>query len=252
MEASGEYVKKSKFDNHMKAAPSRPVERKMYNTWDHYLQGLKPAWNGNRRLAIDVPGDGSESHCPDENVSWANQAEVRLACDLVKGAIETDVPANGVSLTCANFLGVVIHGAQEGVITETMFVFEIKRPGKRVTMKNIGARQGSKCEIVLLFFAHNIPNKPLDTSFTAENRSLHTTLSRAKQATVVVGDIRAWFQERNDDKEVTIGDKNEMSHFGTYIQDIIEQKVAISYGDVQRFLDGDNITEAELPELLKP
>ena len=126
----------------LKNAQPRSAGEKVYNTWEHYLQGLKPAWNGNRRLAIDVPGDdGIESHRPAEDASWGNEAEARLVCDLVRGAIEAEVPVNGVALTCANFLGVVVHGAQGGVITEEMFKFHIRKLGKRVVVERIRARQ---------------------------------------------------------------------------------------------------------------
>ena len=165
----------------LKNAQPRSAGEKVYNTWEHYLQGLKPAWNGNRRLAIDVPGDdGIEPHHPAEDASWGNEAEARLVCDLVRGAIEAEVPANGVALTCANFLGVVVYGAQGGVITEKMFKFHIRKPGKRVVVESIRARQDAEGSIVLLSFARNIPDKPFDADFVAENRGLDVTLSRTK------------------------------------------------------------------------
>jgi len=68
---------------------------------------------------------------------------------------------------------------------------------------------------------------------------------------VVVGDICAWCQERIEEDELLTESKDEMSHFDTYIQDIIEKKDGISYGDVQRFLDGEEIMEADFPKLLK-
>jgi hypothetical protein len=43
-----------------------------------------------------------------------------------------------------------------------------------------------------------------------------------------------------------------MSHFGSYIQDILDKNDGISYGDVQRFLNGEDILEAEFPKLLRP
>jgi hypothetical protein len=237
--------KDSSVGRELKDAQSRSAEQKAYDTWEHYLQDLKPAWNGSRRLAIDidVPGEGIESHRLDEDTSWGNKAETRLVCDLVKGAIETKVPAHGVPLTCANFLGVVVCGAQGGVITEKRFRFRINKPGKRVMVEQIRAVQGAEGDIVLLSFARNIPDKPFDV-----------TLSRAKQSTVAIGNIRTWCQETIDENRLITasGKEAKLDHFGTYMQDIIEQKDVISYGDVQRFLNGEEIMEAEFPKLLMP
>jgi hypothetical protein len=243
LKSKGGHAEKGKSSEQVKDTLPRPAESKVYNTCQHYLQDLKPAWNGNRRLAIDVPGDGIESHCVDEGISWSNEAEARLICDLVKGAIEAEVPANGVALTCANFLGVVVYGAQEGVITEKMFRFRINKPDKRVIVEQMRAFQDTEGDIVFSSFARKIPDKPFDVS-----------LARAKQFTVVVGNIRAWCQKRIDeDRLITaFGKETKLSHFGTYVQGIIEQKDGISYGDVQRFLNGEDIKEAEFPKLLKP
>ncbi|KAM0706288.1 hypothetical protein Q7P35_005614 [Cladosporium inversicolor] len=243
LKSSGGAVEKDESDEQMGDAPSRPIESKVYNTWEHYLQDLKPAWNGNRRLAIDVPGDGIEFHRHADDTLWPNEVDARLICDLVRGAIEAEVPANGVALTCANFLGVVVYGAQGGVTTEKMFRFCINKPGKRVMIENTHVVEGAEGDIVLLSFARNIPDKPFDVA-----------LSRAKQSTLLIGNIRAWCQEKIDEnKVITAFGKNAMlTQFGFFIQDIIEQKDGISYGDVQRFLNGEDIMEAEFPKLLKP
>jgi hypothetical protein len=227
----------------LKDAQSRSAEQKVYDTWEHYLQDLKPAWNGNRRLAIDVLGDGIVSSRIDKDDLWGDEAETRLVCDLVKGAIETKVPAHSVALTCANFLGVVVYGAKGGVITEKMFRFRINKPGKRVMVEQIRAVQDAEGDIVLLSFARNIPDEPFDV-----------TLSRARQFTVVIGNIRARYQDGfNENRLITAtGKKAKLSHFDSYVQDIIEQKDGVSYGDVQRFLNGEEIMEAEFPELLMP
>ena len=104
---------------------------------------------------------------------------------------------------------------------------------------------------MLLSFARNIPDKPLDTDFVAETSGLEVTFSRAKKSTVVIGDICAWCQERIEESKLLTENKDEMSHFSTYIQDILDEKDGISYGDAQRFLDGEEIMEAEFPKLLK-
>jgi hypothetical protein len=69
---------------------------------------------------------------------------------------------------------------------------------------------------------------------------------------VVIGNIRAWCQERIDENRLitAFGKEVKLSHFGSYIQDIIEENDGISYGDAQRFLNGENIFEAEFPKLL--
>lgn len=110
LKASSGYVGKGKSDEQLEDAQSCSAESEVFNTWEHYLQDLKPAWNGNRRLAIDVSGDGMDFRRAEDSF-WVNEAEVRLVCDLVKGAVDAEVPANGVALTCANFLGVVVHQA---------------------------------------------------------------------------------------------------------------------------------------------
>lgn len=54
-------MEKDKSDEQLEESRSWSAESKVYSTWQHYLQALKPAWNGNRRLAIDVPRDGMET-----------------------------------------------------------------------------------------------------------------------------------------------------------------------------------------------
>jgi hypothetical protein len=108
----------------------------VYNTWEHYLQGLKPAWNGNRRLAIDVPGQSLKFHYSDEGTSWANEAEAQLICDSVKGALEVEVPENGMPLTCDNFLVMVLYGAQGGLATKEMYRMRSDKPDGCVILEN--------------------------------------------------------------------------------------------------------------------
>ena len=159
----------------------------------------------------------------------------------MKGALEAEVPANGVALTCANFLGVVVHGAGGG--TEKVFRFRINKPGKRVMVEHTSATQDAEGDILLLCFARNTRDKPFDV-----------TLSRAKQSTVVIGNIRAWCQGRLDGnrRNAAFGKKVKLNHFGSYVQDIIEENDGVSYGDIQRFLNGEDILEAEFPKLFKP
>lgn len=61
LKSSSGSVEKDKPDEQLEESRSPSAESKVYITWQHYLQGLKPAWNGNRRLAIDVPRDGMET-----------------------------------------------------------------------------------------------------------------------------------------------------------------------------------------------
>jgi senataxin len=240
------------YGGNMRDAPSCSAESEVYNTWEHYLQGLKPAWNGNRRLAIDVSGDGIESHRSDDGASWVNEAEAQFFCDLVRGALDAEVPENGRPLTCADFLGVVFYGAQEGVISEKMFRFHINKSDSRITVEKMHNVQGAEGEIVLLSFARNIPDMPLDIGVIGRKFNLRIALSRAKQSMVVIGNIRAWCQEKINGNKLIADKKSKMSYFGSYIQDIIDENDGISYGDVQRFLNGEDITEAEFPKLLKP
>jgi senataxin len=240
------------YGGNMRDAPSCSAESEVYNTWEHYLQGLKPAWNGNRRLAIDVSGDGIESHRPDGGTPWANEAEAQLFCDLVKGALDAEVPANGVPLTCANFLGVVFYGAQGDLITEKMFRFHINKPDRSVVVETVPNVQGAEGDIVLLSFTRNIPDMPLDIGIIGQKGGLKIALSRAKQSLVVIGNIRAWAQEKINENKLIATKKDKMSHFGSYIQDILDKNDGISYGDVQRFLNGEDILEAEFPKLLRP
>jgi senataxin len=239
------------YGGNMEDAPSCSAESEVYNTWEHYLQGLKPAWNGNRRLAIDVSGDSIESHRPNGGDPWANEAEAQLFCDLVKGALDTEVPANGVPLTCANFLGVVFYGAQGDLINEKMFKFGINKPDGRIIVENVPNVQGAEGDIVLLSFARNIPDMPLDIGIIGQKGGLKVALSRAKQSLVVIGNIRALTQEKINENKLIATKKDKMSHFGSYIQDILDKNDGISYGDVQRFLNGEDIMEAEFPKLLK-
>ena len=178
-----------------------------------------------------------------EDSFWAKEVEARLVCDLVKGALEAEVPANGVALTCANFLGVVVHGAPGSVNTEKEFRFRISKPGKRVMVEHTTAVKNGEGDIMLLCVAREI----LDKRF-------HGALSRAKKFAVVIGNICAWCQKRIDEdrRNTAFGQKAEPNHFGSYVQDIIDENDGISYGDSQRFLNGEDILEAEFPKLFKP
>jgi hypothetical protein len=234
------------------ATESSLAESKVYNTWEHYLQGLKPAWNGNRRLAIDVPGNSFKFHHSDESTPWTNGREAQLICDLVKGALAVEAPENGVRLTCANFLVVGLYGAESGLITEKLFELRIKQPEGGVMLENIPAAHDTASDVVLLSIARNVLDRPLAVGYNPGQRGFKVAISRAEQSMVVMGNIRVWCQEKIDENELVEDNKGKMSHFGAYIEDIIDQNDGISWGDVQRFLNKQDIFQAEFPKLIRP
>lgn len=231
---------------------------KQWVTLDHLLKsGLGVAWNGRRRVGVSVDGDTISSMAYNNTTSWCNIAEARAISSFIKWVIDSDPPQGGEAVDALSFLVLTPYTGQVQIIKTLL----AKAGVKQVRVKEVDemeieeisktrvastrAIQGEQAPFVIVSMVRNIQEEPLNLGIVADSHGLNVAFSRPEEFLLVFGNWNSWSREYYQGSVLLHRHRSKIRRFGQVVGDFIEKGDLISYGDWQRFVNGQAIQARE-------
>ena len=223
---------------------------KKWNTLQDYLARLRPAWNGRRRIGVDVSGDGVVSEPYNDSTSHCNIMEARFVCKFMEGAIAHTPPVDGEPIQASDFLVLSTYSGQSQLIGSVLTKSGVNKAGNKARISSTRAIQGEEAPFVIISMTRNDKDKPLTLGLVSDSHALNVGMSRPQEFLMVAGNFQAWAQAHADKAGVLVNSNGSMYRFGQIVNDFRVQKDLISCQDWVKFMNGETITEPGFPKLI--
>ncbi|KAF2481324.1 P-loop containing nucleoside triphosphate hydrolase protein, partial [Neohortaea acidophila] len=223
-----------------------------WETLSTVLAPLQPAYNGRRRLCIDVSGQAIASEAYNNTTSHFNAAEAQIIADFIGKACRAMPPINGAQIEPSDFLVLTPYTGQAQVVRNILVKRGISRAGNKVRVASTRAIQGEEARFVIISFTRNVKDKPLQLGLASEGHGLCVATSRPQEFLMMLGNWRAWAQAHHEGAGVltNTGASTRTRHFGQLIADCRAKSDIVSAGDYLKFSTGVTIKKAEFPSLI--
>ncbi|CRG89918.1 hypothetical protein PISL3812_06957 [Talaromyces islandicus] len=136
-----------------------------------------------RRVFLTVDSVATK---PENSTSWVNHQQANVALDLLKDLYKHKAP-DGRTITPVDAMLISPYKAQRNLLTEKALERGIPLP-ENLT---VDASQGQEANIVIYMLVKPSADSK-QIGFVADSRRLNVALSRAKDALVIIGNLKAW------------------------------------------------------------
>ncbi|THX59881.1 hypothetical protein D6D06_01701 [Aureobasidium pullulans] len=214
------------------------------------------AYDGWRVIAIDMSGDDARSQNYNGGSSLFNPKEADAVVELVRGMLETDIPAQGRRLEPKDFLITCWYAGME-----TYLHLILKRAGllgnvdNKLNVRTVSGCQSEEAEIQIIAFCVNRSEKPMSTRFISKKHSMNVALSRAKHMQILVGNFTEWMQARADGHK-SLKRNGANQYLGMLLDSLCTKSSATPYKviareDFEAGLKGTNIEKSTFKDKIR-
>ncbi len=244
------WISQQFYEGKLTPDPSTSRQTELGRAIDQVFGTLKPAWNGRRRIALDV-SHGAQSIVYPNTQSSQNLAEVQRVLDIVHMLTGYRGQALGTAaIEPENIMVITPYAGQRRALVQTL----LSQGGlaARIRVRTTAQMQGHETDIAIISFVSNRPGYPMQTGFITQKNQLNVELSRAKHLEILVGNFLAWCQA-DEDQNQYLNMWRENRAFGSLIKSLRDTRDVISEMDWHTFsVDFQSPRQRNFENLITP